>query len=161
MVIITTTKLNYTRWYECSHMVINPLWKVKVINLPFFKFVNWLQRMKTIKLCRSKSGNTKPTNAYWKIRLGHTFTPNGIRQVFKTNCRIPSNLTIMWELREFGSDQMKLDNVVLKLTDIEYQNKCVCVCVRNLIMWYVSVASFCNKSFLSLFLFSFRKREYR
>lgn len=33
----------------------------------------------------------------------------------------------MWELREFGSDQMKLDNVVLKLTDIEYQNKCVCV----------------------------------
>lgn len=24
---------------------------------------------------------------------------------------------------------MKLDNVVLKLTDIEYQNKCVCVCV--------------------------------
>lgn len=116
MVIITTTKLNYTRWYECS--------------LPFFKFVNWLQRMKTIKLCRSKSGNTKPTNAYWKIRLGHTFTPNGITQVFKTNCRIPSNLTIMWELREFGSDQMKLDNVVLKLTDIEYQNKCVCVCEK-------------------------------
>ena len=116
MVIITTTKLNYTRWYECSHMVINPLWKVKVINLPFFKFVNWLQRMKTIKLCRSKSGNTKPTNAYWKISLGHTFTPNGITQVFKTNRRISSNLTIMWELREFGSDQMKLDNVVLKLT---------------------------------------------
>lgn len=142
MVIITTTKLNYTRWYECSHMVINPLWKVKAINLPFFKFVNWLQRMKTIKLCRSKSGNTKPTNAYWKISLGHTFTPNGITQVFKTNRRIPSNLTIMWELREFGSDQMKLDNVVLKLTDKEYQNKCVCVCERNLIMWYVSVANF-------------------
>ena len=130
MVIITTTKLNYTRWYECNHKVINPLWKVKVINLPFFKFVNWLQRMKTIKLCRSKSGNTKPTNAYWKIRLGHTFTPNGITQVFKTNRRISSNLTIMWELREFGSDQMKLDNVVLKLTDIEYQNKCVCVCEK-------------------------------
>lgn len=25
---------------------------------------------------------------------------------------------------------MKLDNVVLKLTDIEYQNKCVCVCEK-------------------------------
>lgn len=160
MVIITTTKLNYTRWYECSHMVINPLWKVKVINLPFFKFVNWLQRMKTIKLCRSKSGNTKPTNAYWKIRLGHTFTPNGITQVFKTNRRIPSNLTIMWELREFWIRSNETRQRRIK-TDWHRIPEQVCVCVRNLIMWYVSVASFCNKSFLSLFLFSFRKREYR